>query len=122
MTGYVSERALSGTPCELTLVNDDYACHKTRYVYAGVFSTERALTFDGVMKNDSESGVTSECLYGPNRHGGEAVFAPKIDSLLVDEGYLVCLVHDEAENQSECQIIDAQDITAGPVATLIMPF
>ncbi|MEE3173740.1 MAG: carotenoid oxygenase family protein, partial [Pseudomonadota bacterium] len=29
---------------------------------------------------------------------------------------------DEAENQSECQIIDARDITAGPVATIIMPF
>ena len=39
-----------------------------------------------------------------------------------DDGYLVCFVHDEAENQSECQIIDAQDIIAGPVATIIMPF
>jgi len=122
VTGDVSERALSGTPCDFTRVNDDYACHKTRYVYAGVFNTERAFTFDGVMKYDNESGVTRECLYGPNRYGGEAVFAPKIGSVLEDDGYLVCFVHDEAENQSECQIIDAQDITAGPVATIIMPF
>jgi carotenoid cleavage dioxygenase len=121
-TGAVSERTLSETPCDFTRVNDDYACHKTRYVYAGIFNTERAFTFDGIMKYDNESGVTSEYVYGPNRHGGEAVFAPKVGSLSEDDGYLVCFVHDEAENQSECQIIDAQDITAGPVATIIVPF
>jgi carotenoid cleavage dioxygenase len=120
-TGAVIERSLSDTPCDFTRVNDDYACHKTRYVYAGIFNTERAFTFDGVMKHDNKSGITSEYIYGPNRHGGEAVFAPKVDGDLEDEGYLVCFVHDEAENQSECQIIDARDITAGPVATLIMP-
>ena len=31
-------------------------------------------------------------------------------------------VHDEAENQSECLILDAQDIETGPVATIMMPF
>jgi carotenoid cleavage dioxygenase len=120
-TGAVIERSLSDTPCDFTRVNDDYACHKTRYVYAGIFNTERAFTFDGVMKHDNKSGITSEYIYGPNRHGGEAVFAPKVDGDLEDEGYLVCFVHDEAENQSECQIIDARDISAGPVATIIMP-
>ena len=120
-TDAVIERSLSDTPCDFTRVNDDYACHKTRYVYAGIFNTERAFTFDGVMKYDNKSGITREYIYGPNRHGGEAVFAPKVDGDLEDDGYLVCFVHDEAENQSECQIIDARDITAGPVATLIMP-
>ena len=122
ITGDVSERILSETPCDFTRVNDDYACHKTRYVYAGVFNTERAFTFDGVMKYDNESGITSKYVYGPNRHGGEAVFAPKVGSVSEDDGYLVCFVQDEAENQSECQIIDARDITAGPVATIIIPF
>ena len=121
-TGAIIERTLSETPCDFTRVNDDYVCHKTRYVYAGIFNTERAFTFDGVMKFDNESGVTSEYLYGPHRHGGEAVFAPKAGAVSEDDGYLVCFVHDEAENQSECQIIDAQDITAGAVATIIMPF
>ena len=121
-TAGIIERTLSDTPCDFTRVNDDYACHKTRYVYAGIFNTERAFTFDGVMKYDNESGVTTEYLYGTNRHGGEAVFAPKSGNVSEDDGYLVCFVHDEAENQSECHIIDARDITAGPVATLIMPF
>jgi len=121
-TGSISERKLSDIPCDFTRVNDDYACHKTRYVYAGIFNTERAFTFDGIMKYDNETGVTQAFKYGPNRHGGEAVFAPKVGSSCEDEGYLICFVHDEATNQSECLIIDAQHLEAGPVATIIMPF
>ena len=121
-SGEVTERSLSDTPCDFTRVNDNYACFKTRYVYAGIFNTERAFTFDGVMKYDNASGVTAEFRYGPDRHGGEAVFAPKRGCASEDDGYLVCFVHDEADNQSECLIIDAQNIEAGPIASIIMPF
>ena len=121
-SGEVAERTLSDTPCDFTRVNDNYACFKTRYVYAGIFNTERAFTFDGVMKYDNESGSTTEFRYGPHRHGGEAVFAPRVDCASEDDGYLVCFIHDEADNQSECLIIDAQNIEAGPVATIMMPF
>ncbi len=121
-SGEVTERSLSDTPCDFTRVNDHYACFKTRYVYAGIFNTERAFTFDGVMKYDNESGATTEFRYGPHRHGGEAVFAPRVDSASEDDGYLVCFIHDEADNQSECLIIDAQNIEGGPVATVMMPF
>ena len=121
-TESVIERTLSETPCDFTRVNDDYACHKTQYVYAGIFNTDRAFTFDGIMKYDNESGITTEFRYGPNRHGGEAVFAPKVGSACEDDGYIVCFVHDEAAHQSECLIIDAQHLDAGPVATIIMPF
>lgn len=121
-TGDVAERTLSNIPCDFTRINDDYACHKTRYVYAGIFNTERAFTFDGLMKYDNESGVTTEFTYGPQRHGGEAVFAPKTSSHSEDEGYLVCFIHDEAKDQSECLILDAQNLSEGPVATIIMPF
>ncbi|GIR72054.1 MAG: hypothetical protein CM15mP74_33050 [Halieaceae bacterium] len=38
-------------------MNDDFACHKTRFVYAGIFNTERAFTFDGVMKYDGEQAL-----------------------------------------------------------------
>jgi len=121
-SGEVTERSLSDTPCDFTRVNDNFACFKTRYVYAGIFNTERAFTFDGVMKYDNASGVTAEFRYGPARHGGEAVFAPRRGCASEDDGYLVCFVHDEADNQSECLIIDAQNIEAGPIASIIMPF
>ena len=121
-SGAVVERALGNTPCDFTRINDDYACHKTRYIYAGIFNTERAFTFDGILKYDNQSGETTEFRYGPCRHGGEAVFAPRLGATSEDDGYLVCFIHDESTNQSECLIIDAQAFDAGPVATIIMPF
>jgi carotenoid cleavage dioxygenase len=120
-TGLVAEQTLSDIPCDFTRVNDNYACYRTRYLYAGVFNTERPFTFDGIMKYDNDTGVTTEFQYGVNRHGGEAVFAPRAGAGSEDDGYLVCFIHDEAKNQSECLIIDAQNLSAGPVATVIMP-
>ena len=121
-TGVAAERPLSATPCDFPRVNDNYACQKTRYVYAGIFNTERAFTFDGILKYDDETGITTEFYYGPHRHGGEAVFAPKLGSSEEDDGYLVCFIHDEAKNRSECLIVDAKKLEAGPVASLILPF
>ena len=67
------------------------------------------------------SRVSPAVCYGPppRRRGSVCAQGGGVSE---DDGYLVCFVHDEAENQSECQIIDAQDITAGPVAAIIMPF
>lgn len=121
-TGVVSEHMLSDVRCDFLRVNDSYACHKNRYVYGGVFNSERAFTFDGLMKFDNESQVTDTYLYGDKRFGGEAIFAPKLGAQSEDDGYLVGFVHDEARNQSECVILDAQDISAGPVATIVMPY
>jgi len=121
-TGQVAERTLSETPCDFTRVNDVHACHPTRYVYAGVFNPTRPFTFDGVMKFDNQSNKTMEFKYGGEKHGGEAVFAPRRNAAAEDDGYLIGFVHDEANNQSECLILDAQNIAAGPVATIIMPF
>ena len=120
-TGQVTERPLSDVPCDFTRVNDTYACHPTRYTYAGVFNPTRPFTFDGVMKYDNQSGDTAVYRYGEHRHGGEAVFAPSTNATAEDDGYLISFVHDEATNLSECVILDAKDVAAGPVATIKMP-
>lgn len=121
-TGVVVERILSDVHCDFTRVNDVLACHKTRYVYGAVFNSTRPFTFDGVMKFDNETETTLTYSYGENRFGGEAVFAPKVGAKTEDDGYLICFVQDEAQEQSECLILDAQDIAAGPVATIMVPY
>ncbi len=122
ITGEVNERALSDVHCDFTRINDTLACHKTRFVYGAVFNPERPFTFDGVMKFDNNTNTTDTFKYGPNRFGGEAVFAPKTGAQTEDDGYLVCFVQDEAADASECLIIDATNLAAGPVATITVPF
>lgn len=121
-TGTVRERALSPVRCDFTRVNDRLACHKTRYVYGAIFNPVRPFSFDGVMKYDNDTESTTTFEYGDNRFGGEAVFAPRIGAQGEDDGYLVCFVQDESINQSQCLILDAQDLAAGPVATIVVPY
>ena len=121
-TGAVREQLLSEVRCDFTRVNDALICHKTRYVYGAVFNPTRPFTFDGVMKFDNETHTTVTYNYGEKRFGGEVVFAPKLGSQTEDDGYLICFVQDETEDQSECLILDAQDVAAGPVATILVPY
>ena len=118
----VVEGPLSDTGCDFTRVNDTMACHKTRYVYAGVFNPTRPFTFDGFMKYDNETQTETCVYYGTERFGGEMVFAPRMAAQSEDDGYLIGFIHDEAQAQSECLIYDAQDLGAGAVATIVMPF
>ena len=74
------------------------------------------------MKFDNAKQLTLSFMYGPDRFGGEAVFAPKIGAVDEDDGYLICFVQDELNQRSECLILDAKDIEAGPIATLHIPY
>jgi len=122
VTGVIKERTLCHERCDFTRINDTHACHKTRYVYAAVFNPSRPFSFDGVLKFDNETQTTVTFNYGHNRFGGEAVFAPKVGAQSEDDGYLICFVQDETTGQSECLILDAQNVTAGPVATILVPY
>ena len=119
--GTVTERRLSDLHCDFTRVNDTFACHPTRFTYAAVFNPTRPFTFDGVMKYDNHTEQAASFAFGEKRFGGEAVFAPRTGASAEDDGYLLCFVQDEAAHQSECVILDAQNVAAGPLARLMMP-
>jgi carotenoid cleavage dioxygenase-like enzyme len=118
----VTERRINDVPCDFTRVNDTYACSKTRYVYAAVFNPDRPFTFSGLMKFDNDTGESEVFEFGENRFGGETIFAPKVGSAAEDDGYLICFVQDEAEDRSECLILDAQHVSNGPVAAITIPY
>jgi carotenoid cleavage dioxygenase-like enzyme len=120
-TGAVKERLLAEPHCDFTRINETYSTRKNRYIYAATFHPTRPRTFVGLVKYDNESGSSELYDYGDQRFGGEAVFAPRVGATAEDDGYLVCFIHDEATDQSECLIIDAQKLSAGPVARILMP-
>ena len=120
-SGAVAEKLLSDVHCDFTRINDNYAGVKNRYIYGACFHPTRAVIFEGLVKYDNETNTSEVYNYGENRFGGEAVFAPRSNASSEDDGYLVCFVHDEAGEQSECLVIDAQNVTAGPVARILIP-
>ncbi len=69
-----------------------------------------------------EFGTMNQRFAGlPYRYGGEAVFAPRTNAELEDDGYLVTFVTDMIEDRSECILYDASDLSVDPVCRIILP-
>ena len=72
-------------------------------------------------KYDLTTGQCWEHHLGDHSRGSEPVFAPSRANGAEDEGYVITIAHDTAKNASRLVIIDAQDFSAKPVATIHLP-
>jgi carotenoid cleavage dioxygenase len=52
---------------------------------------------------------------------GEAVFAAAPDATAENDGWLLCTVHDRATGSTDLAVIDATDVSAGPIARVHLP-
>ncbi|MYT32387.1 MULTISPECIES: carotenoid oxygenase family protein [unclassified Streptomyces] len=73
-----------------------------------------------LLRYDLRTGAVARYDFGPGRTPGEAAFAPA-DDRPGGPGWLITYVHDAATGTSDLVILDAEDITAGPVATVSLP-
>ena len=75
----------------------------------------------GWVKHDLETGKSWEFKLPPGRYCSESPFVPRAGAIDEDDGYLVSFVIDENKGSSECVILDAKRIEAGPVARIKLP-
>ncbi len=121
VTGDVKEERLDDRPSEFPRMNDDLLGVPTRYSYNPRIASEPQLMFDGVIKYDTQSGTSEAYDYGAHRFGGEVVFAPRDTGESEDDGWLMTFVHDRRAGRSDFVVLDARDVSAGPVATVELP-
>ena len=119
-TGETREERLDDRILEFGMFNQKYAGRKDRYAYSAVPEPYWFL-FTGLIKHDLETGTSEEISFGPGRYGSEAPFAPRINAKDEDDGYLVSFIADVGLDRSECVLIDAKNIAAGPVCRIILP-
>ncbi|UTW57002.1 carotenoid oxygenase family protein [Kordiimonas sp. SCSIO 12603] len=119
-TGETIEEDLDDEVLEFGMFNQKYAGKKYRYAYSAK-PKKGMFLFEGLVKHDLETGEKQTCMFGEERYGSEAPFVPRIGSKSEDDGYLVSFITDMKENRSECVLIDAQNIEAGPVCRIILP-
>ena len=119
-TGQVNEEHLDPRVLEFGSFNQQYAGRKTRYLYS-TYSKPGWFLFSGLVKHDFESGESWQLDFGEERYGSEAPFAPRVNSKDEDDGYIVSFITDMKADRSECILIDAKDIEAGPVCRIILP-
>lgn len=119
-TGVTVEERLDDRTLEFGIINAGYGGIKNRFGYSANPMPGWFL-FTGITKHDFLTGQSSSVDMGEYRTCSEAAFAPRTTSSGEDDGYLITFVTDMARDQSECVVIDAQDIESGPVCRIILP-
>ncbi|THJ29800.1 apocarotenoid-15,15'-oxygenase, partial [Lampropedia aestuarii] len=109
---------------EFPMINARFQGYKNRYSYNVLMGKMRTLEqprFQGLVKYDYELGHSVAYNPGEGYWFSEAPFAERDNAQLEDDGYLVSFVWNEQAQRSEVWVIDAQHITQGPVARVILP-
>jgi carotenoid cleavage dioxygenase len=120
-TGQCREEKLDDINSEFPTMNKSMLGRKTRYSYNSLLADTSTLRFEGIVKYDTESMAQERHPWGPGRWGSEAPFAPRDGAQSEDDGYLVSFVHDADKNRSEVAVLDARNISRGPVARILLP-
>ena len=112
---------LDDQPQEMPRMDDRITGDKFRY---GYFSS-RDQGVSTLIKRDFDASArdaaTETYAYGPGRFGMEAVFVPRTPDAAEDDGWLMTYVTDMTTRTADVVILPAQDLAAGPVATIHIP-
>jgi carotenoid cleavage dioxygenase len=123
--GTVTEEQIDDRPGDFGRVDDRMVGLDARYGYlmamAGEGNAEEPVYGSALWKYDLKSGQCWEHQLGDGVRGAEPVFAPASPDAGEDEGWIVTLTHDTASDESRLIVVDAQDFTAPPVATVHLP-
>ncbi|MGI5500169.1 carotenoid oxygenase family protein [Lentzea sp. CA-135723] len=121
-TGTVAEAPVDDLPVEFPTVNDAHTGVGHRYVYA--VSTPLLLDTvrrPSIVKYDTTTGERHAHALADDWIPGEAEFVPAADDTGEDSGWLLSIVSNERANTAELLVLDASDVTAGPVASVRLP-
>ncbi len=117
LAGTVREDQLDERPGEFPRIDDRLAGLPARY---GHISATHGPHGGEIHRYDLEQGSVRSHRFGEGRTPGEAAFAAA-DDRAGGPGWLMAFVHDAATNGSDLVLLDADDLTAAPTATIHLP-
>lgn len=115
----VMEDEVSGRSQEFPRVADSLVGRQHRYGYSATWALGDVA--GGLLKHDLVAGTTTAWDPGPTMSCGEAVFVPREGAVAEDDGWLLAFVHDAATATSDFVVLPAEDLAAGPVASVHLP-
>ena len=119
-TGQTRERVLDDEVTEFPVVSNSIVGKPYRYSFNTLFRPGD-WHMAGLKRYDLMTGGDQRYEYGDNRFGSEPCIALRPGATAEDDGYLLSFVTDMNENRSECLILDASALQAGPIARVILP-
>jgi carotenoid cleavage dioxygenase len=127
VSGNVKEEQLDDQPADFPRIDDRRVGLEARFGYlAGLRDANQPDFANTILKYDlADGGVTTHTLRGSGSadavHGYEPVFAPAATDAGEDEGWLLVLSHDDTDDVTTLNVLDAQDLAADPVARVRLP-
>lgn len=119
-TGAVREERLFDAITEFPSINGRVGGRRHRYAWT-MTAKPGWFLFDGMQRLDVDTGAVQQWKWPEGTYGSEGPFAPRRDSRAEDDGYVVTFVSDTIRDTSECQLFDACDLAAGPIARIALP-
>ncbi|MET8830183.1 carotenoid oxygenase family protein [Streptomyces sp. NPDC004610] len=125
-TGTVREEQLDDRPGEFPRIDDRLAGlaadfgHVTATPLPGLAPEGPTGSRSAIHRYDLRKTSVSSHWFAPGREAGEAVFVPA-DDCPGGPGWLLAFVYDAATDRSDLVILDADGLSADPVATVHLP-
>lgn len=121
--GSVHDERLDDRPGDFPRVADGVVGAPNRHGYLAALEPGDALHISGVTAWDLDAGTSATFRYGDGGpvSAGEAVFAADPDGAAENDGWLLNIVTDLDDETSRLVVLDARDVTAGPVAEVLLP-
>lgn len=122
-TGRVDERQLSDVPLEFPRVDERAVGRRHDVGWAsGVRTVDGRSGFGGqLVRIDGATGDARSIDLGPDRLSGEWVMVPRAPDSPQDDGWLLSLVYDTADDRTDLVVLNAADPDGGAVATVQLP-
>jgi len=121
-TNAVKRRVLDDLPGEFPRFDERRAGLPYRHGwYASFIDSRLGAGFDSLSHVDLMTGNRATLRLPKGDVIEEPIFVPRSADAQEGDGWILALAFRRAENRSELMILDAQDITAGPVAVAKVP-
>jgi all-trans-8'-apo-beta-carotenal 15,15'-oxygenase len=128
-TQTVQRELLESRCCEFPTIHAANVGHPYRYLYIGAaHDPEGNAPLQAILKLDLETGARQVWSAAPHGYMSEPIFVPReqVETGLPetgqtgaeDDGWLLAVVFDAAHERSDIVILDARDLSQGPVARL----
>lgn len=120
-TGAGREEQLDDRLSEFPVVNTDFTGRKSQFSYHVVMDDHILQRYCAFLKYDLFTGTADRHDLPAGIFGSEPAFAPKINAVTEDDGYLISFVTNQETRHSEAWVIDAQNVSAPPLARVMLP-
>ena len=122
-TGNFDEEIINPNLVEFPLMDPRYLTKKQKHGWytSLVDDVQKYGLWNTICHYDFEKSVEESYYAGKDFYVGESLFTPKHKNSPEGEGYIMAIRYNLMENKSDILILNAQNVSAGPIATIKVP-